>query len=756
MNRTTQSHKPKVLLDRDIQNPRFDAGTLFEVLADDPYESKVKVQSLDPGDSGVILCNREILREVTSLEALVLLPVKPVRNRLKIYRDQEWLKEIPVISENKRVVVKDKFEGIVKFKGVVREYGPGIRFIVEIQDGTNDPIKRKQCFSIQDLRLLEGREIHHGHNSVVPRLPSKKKLSVGITRCDPAPWHQDKLRDFCDSESAPLRINDRVVWVSDHGPEYGTVRWLGHLHDTSEDLMVGVEFDNQVGTGTGKYRDRQLFEAQLGHASLIPLLGLLKADDYLGEQAPVDYGNSCFYTSHIDRRLKLPTPSYFQEFYEDKQKYGGSSRGPSQSTSESVNLVNPLYEKRQALNAQSETKVPGERQQTLDKGNCSTNDLVSVLGQTAADVAELCNQKRGIQGHHNSCYLDATLFAMFSCTTLFDDILNRDREPHDIPQYEEIQKVLRDDIVNTLRRDRYVPSKNVMRLRQLLDDLGCVSGLTTEEKDPEEFLNSLFHALSVKPFLKLSSQQETHLYQLFVAKNELLEIPTVQQLFHQSIYECKLKFQRAPKALIIQMPRCGKQFKLYDYIVPSLKLDITDALEDSYRFCYVCGRQATLECWECFRPDVGLECTSYCDSCSKTVHQHKDRTDHKQEPLLIKDSFRKDAPLRREVMDLFAVVCIETSHYVCFVKCPVKNKHTWCFFDSMADREGGEDGHNIPKVDNYLDADNWFEQKGLEKLRDLSRADKARADKILPGMTRRLLSDAYMCMYENKFVKQYE
>uniref|UniRef100_L7M8K2 ubiquitinyl hydrolase 1 n=1 Tax=Rhipicephalus pulchellus TaxID=72859 RepID=L7M8K2_RHIPC len=576
----------------------------------------------------------------------------------------------------------------------------------------------------------------HGHNSVVPRLPSKKKLSSGITRCDPAPWHQERLRDFCESESAPLRINDRVVWVSDHGPEYGTVRWLGHLHDTSEDLMVGVEFDNQVGTGTGKYRDRQLFEAQLGHASLIPLLGLLKADDYLGEQAPVDYGNSCFYTSHIDRRLKLPTSSHFQEFYEDKLKHDGSSRGLSQS-----------------LNAQAETKVSGERQQTSDKGPCAASNCVSVLGETAADVEELCHEKRGIQGHHNSCYLDATLFAMFSCTTLFDDILNRKRKPEDIAQYDDIQKVLRDDIVNTLRRDRYVPSKNVMRLRQLLDDLGCVSGLTTEEKDPEEFLNSLFHALGVEPFLKLSSKQETHLYQLFVAKNELLEIPTVQQLFHQSIHECKLKFQRAPKALIIQMPRCGKQFKLYDHIVPSLKLDITDALEDSYRFCYVCGRQATQECWECFRPDVGLECTSYCDSCSKTVHQHKDRTDHKQEPLLIKDSCRNDAPLRREVMDLFAVVCIETSHYVCFVKCPVKDKHTWCFFDSMADREGGEDGHNIPKVDNYFDADMWFGPRGLEKLRELSRPEKS---KILPGMTRRLLSDAYMCMYENKFVKQYE
>ncbi|XP_065280600.1 ubiquitin carboxyl-terminal hydrolase CYLD isoform X4 [Dermacentor albipictus] len=751
MNRTTQSHKPKVLLDRDIQNPRFDAGTLFEVLADDPYESKVKVQSLDPGDSGVILCNREILREVTSLEALVLLPVKPVRNRLKIYRDQEWLKEIPVISENKRVVVKDKFEGIVKFKGVVREYGPGIRFIVEIQDGTNDPIKRKQCFSIQDLRLLEGRENYHGHNSVVPRLPSKKKsLSSGITRCDPAPWHQERLRDFCEPESSPLRIDDRVVWVSDHGPEYGTVRWLGHLHDTSEDLM-----DNQVGTGTGKYRDRQLFEAQLGHASLIPLLGLLKADDYLGEQAPVDYGNSCFYTSHIDRRLKFPPSSHFQDFAEDKPKHGGISRGPSQTTSDAVNHVNPLYEKCQALNNQTEPKAPGDCPPHLDKGNSTNRRCVDRLGLTEDAVAELCKVKRGIQGHHNSCYLDATLFAMFSCTYIFDDILNRERQLDDIEEYDCIQKVLRDDIVNTLRRDLYVPSENVMRLRELLDSLGCVSGLTTEEKDPEEFLNSLFHALKVQPFLKLSSQQETHLYQLFVAKNEQLEIPTVQQLFHQSIHESKLKLKEIPKALIIQMPRCGKQFKLYDHIVPSLKLDITDALENSPRFCYVCGRQATQECWNCFRPDVGLECTSYCDSCNKTVHQHQDREGHKQ-TALSNDCFGEDAQPRRQVMTLFAVVCIETSHYVCFVKCPVedgKHTHTWCFFDSMADREGGEDGHNIPKVDNYMEADTWFGPKGLEKLRDMARPDKS---KILPGMTRRLLCDAYLCMYEDEFAKKYK
>ncbi|XP_077542882.1 ubiquitin carboxyl-terminal hydrolase CYLD isoform X2 [Haemaphysalis longicornis] len=727
MNRTTQSHKPKVLLDRDLQNPRFDAGTLFEVLADDPYESKVKVQSLDPGDSGVVLCNREILREVTPLEALVLLPVKPVRNRLKIYRDQEWLKEIPVISENKRVVVKDKFEGIVKFKGVVREYGPGIRFIVEIQDGTNDPIKRKQCFSIQDLRLLEGREIYHGHNSAVPRLPSKKKsLTSGVTRCDQPPWHHDRLKDFCDSP--PLQINDRVVWVSDHGPEYGTVRWLGHLHDTSQDLMVGVEFDNRVGTGTGKYRDRQLFEAQLGHASLIPLLGLLRADDYLGEQTPVDYGNSCFYTTHLDRRPKLTPSNHFQE-YGEEQKPDGS---PVQVHS--------------AIHDVHGEASPAKEFQDKGTSSSSSHAIAEPLGQTMEDVEEMAKRLRGIQGHHNSCYLDATLFAMFACTYTFDDILNRPRDKHDIKEYEDIQQVLRDDIVQVLRTKKYVPHENIMQLRHCLDALGGVKGLTTEEKDPEEFLNSLFYALRVEPFLKLSSGQDTHLYQLFVEKNKDLTVPTVQQLFHQSIHDSNIKLKEIPKALIIQMPRFGKQFKLYDYIVPSLELDITDALEKSPRFCFVCGRLARLQCRDCFKPGVGLESTSYCDDCSVTAHMHDDRKSHM--PTKLPDVTEgAGSPFGRTRMTLFAVVCIETSHYVCFVKCPVGNQ--WCFFDSMADREGGEEGQNIPNVARYREASVWFGEAGYDKL--INTNDK----KILPNMTRRLFCDAYMCMYESKFANKY-
>lgn len=44
----------------------------------------------------------------------------------------------------------------------------------------------------------------------------------------------------------------------------------------------------------------------------------------------------------------------------------------------------------------------------------------------------------------------------------------------------------------------------VMKLRQLLDRLSSVTGLTSEEKDPEEFLNSLLaQILRADPFLKV-------------------------------------------------------------------------------------------------------------------------------------------------------------------------------------------------------------------------------------------------------------
>ena len=45
------------------------------------------------------------------------------------------------------------------------------------------------------------------------------------------------------SSDEKLRIGHRVMWPSDNGNEYGTVRWIGKLPDDStEEITVGVEF----------------------------------------------------------------------------------------------------------------------------------------------------------------------------------------------------------------------------------------------------------------------------------------------------------------------------------------------------------------------------------------------------------------------------------------------------------------------------------------------------------------------------------
>ncbi len=57
----------------------------------------------------------------------------------------------------------------------------------------------------------------------------------------------------------------------------------------------------------------------------------------------------------------------------------------------------------------------------------------------------------GIQGHHNSSYLDATLFAAFAFSSVIDSILLRPKNDNDIEEYENVQTVLRDNIIYPLR-----------------------------------------------------------------------------------------------------------------------------------------------------------------------------------------------------------------------------------------------------------------------------------------------------------------
>ncbi len=50
--------------------------------------------------------------------------------------------------------------------------------------------------------------------------------------------------------------------------------------------------------------------------------------------------------------------------------------------------------------------------------------------------------------------------------------------------------------------------------------------------------------------------------------------------------------------------------------------------------------------------------------------------------------WKQESRIPRINMELVAVVCIETSHYVSFVRCGDSIRSPWAFFDSMADRKG--------------------------------------------------------------------
>lgn len=82
----------------------------------------------------------------------------------------------------------------------------------------------------------------------------------------------------------------------------------------------------------------------------------------------------------------------------------------------------------------------------------------------------------------------------------------------------------------------------------------------------------------------------------------------------------------------------------------------------------------------------------HCIVCGyhSQVHLHPSRRPHMPTTVHLPEGFVRmwgSHTPPREKLELFAVLCIETSHYVSFVKHGPKATD-WIFFDSMADRMG--------------------------------------------------------------------
>ncbi|XP_015243787.1 PREDICTED: ubiquitin carboxyl-terminal hydrolase CYLD-like [Cyprinodon variegatus] len=474
-----------------------------------------------------------------------------------------------------------------------------------------------------------------------------------------------------------MSLNSAVEVTLAKGNSYGIVRWIGNL-PTREGISVGIELEEDYGVSDGTFKGKRYFTCPPKRALFVKL-------------------QSC----RPDSRF---------------------------------------------LNIPANIKKMPELNKKEDDDYGSTGKLETVPPISTEQVHQLLiGRMKGIQGHCNSCYMDAALFGLFSCSSVLDSMLFKSTTPQDAP----IQRILLHDIVNPLRSKGFVLGQNIMKFREQLQDHGYSHSFTTEEKDPEEFLNIVMHhILALDPLLKLSAAgkvQESYCYQIFLDQNHSLILPTVQQLLEHSFHNAGLKLAEVPSCLILQMPRFGKKFKMFEKIIPSLELDITDLLSEGPQQCIVCGHLAVEECGDCFKEPIfnptGFKV--FCKKCSAQVHSHPQRHSHQPAALEIpKGYLGRGVPhtLTRDRLELFAVLCIETSHYVSFVK-HGPNKEDWIFFDSMADRQGERDGFNIPEVQACPEVGMYLEMSPAELASQVPRDMK--------GVAKRLFCDAYMYLYQS-------
>ena len=185
-------------------------------------------------------------------------------------------------------------------------------------------------------------------------------------------------------------------------------------------------------------------------------------------------------------------------------------------------------------------------------------------------------------------------------------------------------------------------------------------------------------------FIDFTNGQSSHFYRLFVAKNELNSPePSIKEIFERSIRN--IKWKDVPSILILQMPRYGKK-SLFDRITSDSELDVTDVIENGTSKYIISNILCIVDLY-LIMFHWNLRTIFMKVNLGSLTILSLDSNPHRP----------GSEKIERKKMSLFAVLCIEISHYVAFVKSGHKEGSEWCFFDSMAHRERNKRG----KLFNY-------------------------------------------------------
>lgn len=233
-----------------------------------------------------VQCPRDYVESLDHETFMVLFEVglknQEYGKRNELFKDKERLQVIKKLSLEDEVIcmgTNELLRGKLKFKGVTPRsvgYMFGIQLNKEYhgKGSSNGKFQGVQYFECEDdcAKFVTAYLINPPTND------RQAKEHASQTSAD-----SRQLLSTSESIQYSLKKGERVVWFSDDSTAHsGTVKWVGDLEEEPEmGLIVGVEFDEPIGKGTGKFRGRDLFTAKRGHASLVPAIGLVRYSEYL-------------------------------------------------------------------------------------------------------------------------------------------------------------------------------------------------------------------------------------------------------------------------------------------------------------------------------------------------------------------------------------------------------------------------------------------------------------------------------------------
>jgi hypothetical protein len=326
-----------------------------------------------------------------------------------------------------------------------------------------------------------------------------------------------------------------------------------------------------------------------------------------------------------------------------------------------ITAANP----RQIESSNPEQKSWMNSQMTMDLA-CeeARRQIPPVPGPFSYDIAPVHTERRelglfkGIQGENNSCYLDASLMAMFYVNDTFDSLLSSDGAT--APSMGEdvlyCKTFLTRHIINSVRQRGFVENSFVVEWRRMIEPLfhgGVDFSSSCERHEACDFIRFVIETIGMHDKESVSfgiegadSSMSEVMVQLLAPPNAERLTQSADQLLRYFQESQGLRFRDMGKSLILQLPRNGSKHRPVGAFLPDPVL------------------------W---------------------VDQHSSlRSGGKRET--------KDEVRTKLCFELRAVIVIGTGHFVTYmrVRDVDRGRIRWLYADSMSDRQFGQ---NVPLVE---------------------------------------------------------